>query len=308
MYRHLKDTHTLLLRERDRLYGEVASTPPGLLQLELAKDLEELQEVLDTSPFLKHIERYRNKIIEHNLKLVLNIANKYSNKGLPFDDLFQAGIIGFIRAIDKYDPSESAKLSTYAVWWIRQKITRELSTDARMIRLPVYVTTDITKVLMYIKRNKLDRLNKENMRQIGEALGFSMDKMRSIASYVRSFYPVNMVYDVFNSAQMPDNEDGDYSNDVMDMFEDSHSQQQYEDIQVSHELFSFTDWLDAFVDTLDPISRYVLANKVGLTMYDVKPYTAITKDICDITGDMSLDAKRVMNSILYRFIRYMMSK
>ena len=84
-------------------------------------------------------ERARKKLIQKNLRLVVSVAKRYRNYGLPFEDLIQEGNIGLIRAVDKFDPDLGFCFSTYATWWIRQAVARAVADKGRTIRLPVHM-------------------------------------------------------------------------------------------------------------------------------------------------------------------------
>jgi RNA polymerase nonessential primary-like sigma factor len=93
----------------------------------------------------------RQKMIEHNLRLVVNIAKHYLNRGIPFIDLIEEGNLGLIHAIEKFDPERGFRFSTYATWWIRQSIERAIMNQSRTIRLPVHVVKEINLVLRALR-------------------------------------------------------------------------------------------------------------------------------------------------------------
>ena len=131
-------------------------------------------------------ERARRRLIEKNLRLVVSVAKKFRGAGMEFEDLIQEGNLGLLRAVEKFDPDERCKFSTYATWWIKQAVGRGIADKGRLVRIPVYLREELLKATRF-RGSAKQRLGREpSDEEVAEALGWNASRRENVEAAVRS--------------------------------------------------------------------------------------------------------------------------
>ncbi|PSR17047.1 RNA polymerase sigma factor, RpoD/SigA family [filamentous cyanobacterium CCP3] len=196
-YPLLKPSEEIELARQVRFLSKV-ETASEKLQKELGRkpSRQELVEKLKISEaeFTQKLHEGRTakrRMIRSNLRLVVSIAKRYLNRGVPFLDLIQEGALGLNRATEKFDPDKGYKFSTYAYWWIRQGITRTIANDARTIRLPIHIVEKLNKLKKAHRDLRRDLQRNPSEQELADALDVSVDQLRSLQQVRRRSLSLN---------------------------------------------------------------------------------------------------------------------
>jgi len=220
------------------------------------------QEIELASKIKKGDAQARERMINSNLRLVVTIAHDYANLGLPLLDLISEGNIGLTKAVERFDPTKGAKLSTYAMWWIKQSIKRALANQSKTIRLPVHLVDKVAKVRR-VSLQMSDELGREPTDdELGEEIGIPSDKVARLKSV--GIRPASL------DAPIGDDDSTKFGEMIGD-----------EDAQTPFELLrdkNLRGEVDGLIEVLDAREKKIISQRFGLDGGQPKTLEDVSKD------------------------------
>lgn len=251
---------------REKMREDLERTPTNA---DIAEKLGLTIRQLEHRLYLSRVAK--RKMIRSNLRLVVSIAKRYLNRGVPFLDLIQEGALGLNRATEKFDPDKGYKFSTYAYWWIRQGITRTIANDARTIRLPIHIVEKLNKLKKAHRELRKELNRNPTEAELAEALDMTAEQLRNLQQVRRRSLSLNH--------RVGKGED----TELMELLEDSGTQSpeaQMSESMMRQEIYSVLG------EVLTERERDIIALRYGLT-------TGETHTLEEVGGIFNLSRERV---------------
>jgi RNA polymerase nonessential primary-like sigma factor len=258
-----QEKKTAILKGKDEVSSSLDATQIYLSEIGFSPLLSAEEEVYFSRLALKGDEASRKRMIVSNLRLVVKIARRYNNRGLPLLDLIEEGNLGLIRAVEKFDPERGFRFSTYATWWIRQTIERAIMNQTRTIRLPIHVVKELN-IYLRTSRELVQKLDHE---PTAEDIASLLERpVADVNKMLRLNERITSVDTPFA---------GDSDKALLDVIADEKSDGPEENLQSEDMSKNIISWLNE----LNSKQREVLARRFGLMGYEAATLEDVGREI-----------------------------